>query len=141
MREFAPQEDLSIFGDTIDGVPNPLIPHVHPYPTRYHGPIFNQPQAMQPYRERPYGVAPFTGVGADPVPSTVPGVPMRTFPVLSPWWKAASAISAAACAYHGYKRNQSVGWALWWAAMGGIAPVIAPVIAVAQGYGKPRESK
>jgi hypothetical protein len=140
MREFAPQEDLSVFGDTIDGVPNPLIGHVHPYPTRYHGPIFNQPQAMQPYRERPYGVAPFTGVGVDPSVSP-PLVAGPGLIVQNKYWQAASALSAAACAYHGYKRNQSIGWALWWAAMGGLAPVIAPVIAVAQGYGKPKASK
>jgi hypothetical protein len=27
----------SIFGRTINGVPSPIIPHEHPYPTRYHG--------------------------------------------------------------------------------------------------------
>jgi len=45
---------------------------------------------------------------------------------------------AAACAtaFHGYKRNQSVGWALAWAAAGYAAPVLAPVIALAQGFGK-----
>lgn len=39
-------------------------------------------------------------------------------------------------AYHGYKRNQSVGWALVWATLGGIAPPLTTVIALAQGYGQ-----
>ena len=50
---------------------------------------------------------------------------------------AVSTASMAASAYHGYKRNQSVGWALWWGLMGATFPVITPVIAVAQGFAKP----
>jgi hypothetical protein len=46
------------------------------------------------------------------------------------------AASSAAAAYHGYKRNQSVGWAIWWGVMGYVAPVITPAVAVAQGFGK-----
>lgn len=45
--------------------------------------------------------------------------------------------SMAASTYHGYKRNNSVGWAIWWGLMGSLFPVITPVIAVAQGFGKP----
>jgi hypothetical protein len=45
--------------------------------------------------------------------------------------------SVGAGAYHGYKRNNSIGWAIWWALMGGLFPVITPAIAVAQGFGKP----
>lgn len=51
-------------------------------------------------------------------------------------WAVLGTVSMAASAYHGYKRNQSVGWALWWGFCGGAFPVITPVIAVAQGYGK-----
>lgn len=47
-----------------------------------------------------------------------------------------STASMAASAYHGYRRNDSVGWALWWGLMGGMFPVIVPVIAVAQGFGE-----
>lgn len=48
--------------------------------------------------------------------------------------------SAAASAYHGYKRNHdSVGWAIGWGLLGGLFPVITPVIAVAQGYAKPEK--
>jgi hypothetical protein len=52
-------------------------------------------------------------------------------------FRVAQAASVAAGAYHGYKRNNSVGWALWWGFMGWLAPVVTPAIAVAQGFGKP----
>ena len=45
-------------------------------------------------------------------------------------------ISSTASAYHGYKRNDSIGWAVWWALMGGIVPFIPPTIGLAQGWGK-----
>ncbi len=55
----------------------------------------------------------------------------------SKWiWGVAATASMAVSAFHGYRRNQSVGWALWWAFMGATFPVITPVIAVAQGFGK-----
>lgn len=50
-------------------------------------------------------------------------------------WAAVSTASMAVSAFHGYKRNESVGWALWWGFAGALFPVITPVIAVAQGYG------
>ena len=43
---------------------------------------------------------------------------------------------AAAGAYHGYKRNNSIGWAIVWSFMGGILPVITIGVAAAQGFGK-----
>lgn len=46
------------------------------------------------------------------------------------------AASIGASAYHGYKRNKSTGWAVWWGFMGLMLPVITPVVAIAQGYGK-----
>jgi hypothetical protein len=45
--------------------------------------------------------------------------------------------SSAACAFHGYRRNKSIGWALWWGLMGGLFPIFAPVLAVAEGFAKP----
>lgn len=44
--------------------------------------------------------------------------------------------SVAASTFHGYRRNQSVGWAVWWGLMGGLFPIVTPAIAVAQGFGK-----
>jgi hypothetical protein len=50
---------------------------------------------------------------------------------------ALSLLSAAASGYHGYKRNESVGWGFAWFTLGGMFPIFTPVIAVAQGFGKP----
>ena len=46
-----------------------------------------------------------------------------------------SSVGAATAAYHGYKRNQSVGWAIGWALLGGLAPLITNGVALAQGFG------
>lgn len=43
---------------------------------------------------------------------------------------------AAGGAYHGYKRNRSVGWAIWWGLMGALFPIFTIPIAIAQGFGK-----
>lgn len=70
VRRFGPMQTHwdpgrdSIFGDTYNGVPNPMVPHVHPWPTRYHGPIFTNPGVAKPtYRERDYAKPPFMGMG------------------------------------------------------------------------------
>lgn len=55
----------------------------------------------------------------------------------SPVWIAIRTASMAASVYHGYRRNNSLGWALWWGLMGTIFPAITPAIAIAQGFGKP----
>jgi hypothetical protein len=44
--------------------------------------------------------------------------------------------ATAAGAYHGYKRNDSVGWAIGWGLAAGIFPYIALPIAAAQGFGE-----
>ena len=49
---------------------------------------------------------------------------------------AASLASAGICAYHGYRRNDSIGWAIWWGVMGSMFTIIPVGIALAQGYGK-----
>lgn len=53
-------------------------------------------------------------------------------------WGVLGTASMAAGAYHGYKRNQSIGWAIWWGFWGGVMPVFVPIVAVAQGFGKPK---
>jgi len=35
------------------GVPNPFGVRVHPYPTRFHGPVYTRPMASLPWRTRP----------------------------------------------------------------------------------------
>jgi hypothetical protein len=55
-------------------------------------------------------------------------------------WGVLSIASAAAGAYHGYKRNQSIGWSVWWFFMGSLFPVFTPAVALAQGFGRPKKS-
>lgn len=43
-------------------------------------------------------------------------------------------LGGAAGAYHGYMRNRSVGWAIWWFLMGSWFPLITVPVALAQGY-------
>lgn len=49
---------------------------------------------------------------------------------------AIAALGTGLGAYHGYARNQSIGWALAWAAFGGALPILAIPIALAQGFGE-----
>ncbi len=59
---------------------------------------------------------------------------------LSALYMVGATVSGPACAYHGYKRNKSIPWALWWGFAGSVFFPITPVIAVAQGFGKPSDS-
>lgn len=45
---------------------------------------------------------------------------------------------AASGAYHGFKRNNSIGWAVGWALLGGLLPIITIPLSLAQGFGKPK---
>jgi hypothetical protein len=45
-------------------------------------------------------------------------------------------LSAAAGVYHGYRRDQSVGWALAWGVFGALLPIVAMPLAFAQGFGE-----
>lgn len=51
-------------------------------------------------------------------------------------WALLSGISMVASTWHGYRRNRTVGWALWWGLMGAMFPIITPTIGLAQGWGK-----
>jgi len=51
-------------------------------------------------------------------------------------WTVLSVAGAGIGAYHGYKRNDSVGWAIGWSLLGGFAPIIVIPVAFAQGIGK-----
>ena len=64
----------SIFGDTYAGVPNPQIPIEHPWPTRYHGPIFTTPRFGMPFVSRPYARLPYSGTEAPTDPPLTTGV-------------------------------------------------------------------
>jgi hypothetical protein len=45
-------------------------------------------------------------------------------------------IAAGASTYHGYKRNESIPWAIAWFFLGGLFPVPTVAVALAQGFGK-----
>ena len=47
-------DHMSIFGDTHEGVVSPLVPHTHPWPTRFHGPNYLIPRFGMPYRQMPW---------------------------------------------------------------------------------------
>jgi hypothetical protein len=68
------------------------------------------------------------------IASYTPNTPVQSV------WAVASVLSTALSAYHGYKRNDSVGWAIVWGLLGGAFPVITPTIAYAQGFGERKES-
>lgn len=73
-RSWPPEHD-SIFGDTYHGVPNPMVPHLHPWPTRYHGPNYTIPGVAKPtYDQEPYAKEPYVGYGAAPIFEYVTGV-------------------------------------------------------------------
>ena len=79
-----------------------------------------------------------SGLGADVTASVPPMPTIPPFPVVPAWRKALDALSGAACAYHGYRRNDgSAGWAVGWAFFGSAMPFLALPIALAQGFGKP----
>lgn len=52
------------------------------------------------------------------------------------WYSVMSTVGVAAGAYHGYKRDNSIGWAIGWAVLGGLVPFITIPVAIAQGFGK-----
>lgn len=53
--------------------------------------------------------------------------------------RAGQVIVGTAAIYHGYKRNESIGWALVWGILGGTFwPIGAPLM-LAQGFGQPKK--
>lgn len=96
------------------------------------------------------GLAPVAGLGQGTSPATSPtSTPATTSdraPIqvnvgqsstLGTVWTVAGTAASAALAYHGYKRNNSVGWAIGWFLLGAFWPVSLP-IAFAQGFAKPK---
>ena len=63
------------------------------------------------------------------------------FSPLSAIWTVASVAGVAAGAYHGYKRNNSILWALSWAFFGGLTPFFTIPLSYAQGFGKEKVEK
>lgn len=79
-------------------------------------------------------------VGSDPAP-TAPSVPEGVQTVNSiqgAIYGAVSTVSMGACFYHGLKRNDSVGWGLGWAFLGGLFPVVTTLFALYEGFAVPK---
>jgi hypothetical protein len=51
---------------------------------------------------------------------------------------ALSVAGAGLGAYHGYKRDNSIGWAIGWAILGATFPIVTIPVAIAQGFGQPK---
>jgi hypothetical protein len=112
-----------------EGVPNPYGPRVHAYPTRYHGPIYDRPEFGMPWVDQPFEVWESQHV-PDPLGrwDDDSGVEQAL--------RLASLVAGPLCAYHGYKRNDSVGWGVVWFLLGAVFWPVAVPIALAQGYGE-----
>ena len=54
------------------------------------------------------------------------------------FWVLIKTASSAASAFHGYRRNGTLGWAAAWGIIGYVVPVITPAVAIAQGFAKPK---
>lgn len=116
------------------GVPNPYGPRVHAWNggpwdqgTRFHGAIYDRPQATFPWHERPLW-------GVDTAEGDVEKYYMN--PAVKTIAYVGSMAGTIGGAYHGYKRNNSVGWGIGWAVLGGLFWPIALPIMVAQGFGE-----
>jgi len=123
-------------GPVPPGVPNPYTVMLHSYPTRYHGPIYTRPEFGLEWATRPndFGLEEgMMGLG-EPTDSSAPSSSIFE----SPAYQALGVVGMGVGAYHGYKRNNSVGWAVGWAILGGMFPIIVIPVAFAQGIGKPK---
>jgi len=108
--------------------PAPIQPGVPvPYPTAY-GRAMVRRAGPGPRKGLDFGL-----FGAAETASDV------LLPPLTPtaiFWSLLATAAAGASAYHGYKRNDSIGWAVAWGLLGGLFPVITVPVALAQGFGK-----
>lgn len=87
-----------------------------------------------------YGLDPYRGVmgtTADLGVQRAAALPSSLDPILGVY-RILRPLAAAAMAYHGYRRHRgSYGWAIAWMFAGGAFPLVAPALALAQGFGKP----
>jgi hypothetical protein len=62
-------------------------------------------------------------------------------PALLKAWGYAGLVAAPLLTYHGFKRTDSVGWAVAWSTFGAFFPFFAVPIALAQGFGEPKKRR
>jgi hypothetical protein len=92
-------------------------------------PLFST--VVGPYRMQPTSMR-FSGVGrtgdsANPAATAITAI----------GW-AGSLAGMASGAYHGYRRNKSVGWGIGWGLLGGLFWPITIPVSLAQGFGEPK---
>jgi hypothetical protein len=71
-------------------------------------------------------------------PSTGESTTMTTnvFGLSDAVWQVFTWAGTGLGAYHGYKRNNSIGWGIGWGLLGGMFPLFTLPVAFAQGFGK-----
>lgn len=101
---------------------------------------FNDVSAYDGFSGSPDGLGfSMNGFGADEAPIVMADSRPAAFKsALAMAYGVASIAGAGIGAYHGYRRNDSVGWAIVWSLLGAIAPVIVIPVAYAQGIGERR---
>lgn len=90
-----------------------------------------------------FGASP-DGLGLPPLGATVEVIETEPSPLrraVTTIYGLAGIAGAAMGAYHGYKRNDSVGWAIGWALLGSVFPVITIPVSLAQGFGKRKSGR
>ncbi len=89
--------------------------------------VTDVPSIPAPIQPQPLAVQP---------PAPAPREPKdEGLSISSALWSVAVIASTGLCAYHGFKRNDSVGWGVAWGILGSMFPVITVAIAAGQGFG------
>ena len=135
-----------------------MTPILHPYAMRALAPAGGIYDPLSPPGGLRIGYGPNVAIhpvvrpaaGIEPTVTLAPGAPgaqTGTFTItppptysVSPLWGVLGAVSVGLSAFHGYRRNNSIGWGITWGVLGGLFPVVTPAIAFAQGFGKRKNS-
>jgi len=119
---------MSTFSEAVGGLGEPFEYQAGPFVTRPTA-IYEHSQSSFGEEDALLAAPPQTNAGAKPMEG------LRTAGYLI------GVASGMAGAYHGYKRNESIGWAIGWGILGSLFWPIAVPIMVAQGFGKPAQGK
>lgn len=153
--KFSPTRVMTL--GNLGSVTNRNVGDIFPMPPRdFFNPPMTTPQFPQNLmRQTLNGVHRFKGVAFGDLPTDVPvalqdqtNIPGPTLPStatvlnarvpVSPMtvvtWGAVATASSLLSLYHGMKRNNSLGWGLWWGFMGAMFPLITPTVALAEGF-------
>ena len=93
-------------------------------------------EAGSPYLPQFGQEEPPTAPSAAPTPEPLVALATTGGTMVGLAYSALTIAGGAVGIYHGYKRNDSVGWALVWGFMGSLVPIIVIPLAYAQGIGK-----